>query len=170
MYGKTKKGQKKSLFWHILCSGWCCFLMKRFFFIDQDFDDSTKGQHIDSSELRLSHQSFKSLMHPYFTFYFDISLTLFIHWMTLNCIKVRRTDTFMKYLASVFSLLFLQETLIWNKVTFLASNLLNLAELVANELMKSISKKITNVYFLFDLSLLNTKIARVYNWINQIIE
>ena len=50
--------------------------------------------------------------------------------MTLNCVKLGRAVTFMKYLASVASLLFLPETLIWNKFTFLASNLLNFAELV----------------------------------------
>ena len=62
--------------------------------------------------------------------------------MTLKCVKLGRAATFMKYLASVVSLIFLAKTLIWNKVTFPASNLLNLAELVLNEPMKSIYKKI----------------------------
>ena len=39
------------------------------------------------------------------------------------------------------TLIFLPKTFIWNKTTFRPSNSLNLAELVANELMKSILKK-----------------------------
>ena len=62
--------------------------------------------------------------------------------MTLNGVKLGRAATFMKYLASVVSLIFLAKTLIWNKVTFPASNLLNIAELVLNEPMKSIYRKI----------------------------
>ena len=67
--------------------------------------------------------------------------------MTLNCVKLGRAVTFMKYLASVVSLTFLAKTLIWNKITFPVSNSLNLAELVVNESMKSICKKITNIPF-----------------------
>ena len=62
--------------------------------------------------------------------------------MTLNHVKLERAVTFIKYLASVVSLIFLPKTLIWNKITFPASNLMNLAELVENELIKSISKKL----------------------------
>ena len=62
--------------------------------------------------------------------------------MTLNRVKLGGAVTFMKYLASVVSLIFLPKTLIWNKITFLASILLNFAELVENVLMKSICKKI----------------------------
>ena len=62
--------------------------------------------------------------------------------MTLNRVKLGRAVTFMKYLASAVSLIFLPKTLIWNKITFLASNSLNFAKLVENELMKSISKKL----------------------------
>ena len=58
--------------------------------------------------------------------------------MNLNRVKLERIVIFMKYLASVVSLIFLPKTLIWNKITFPASNLLNFAELVKNELMKSI--------------------------------
>ena len=58
-----------------------------------------------------------------------------------NDVKLGRAITFMKYFASTVSLIFLPKTLIWNKTTFLASNLLNFAELVKNELMKGISKK-----------------------------
>ena len=83
--------------------------------------------------------------------------------MTLNRVKLGRAVTFMKYLASVVSLMFLAKTLIWNKITFPSSNLLNLAELVVNEPMKSIYKKITNIPFSLDLSLLNVNISRVYN-------
>ena len=67
--------------------------------------------------------------------------------MTLNRVKLGRAVTFMKYRASIVSLIFLPKTLNWNKITFLASNSLNLAELVVNELIKSISKKITNIPF-----------------------
>ena len=67
--------------------------------------------------------------------------------MNFNCVKLGRAVTFTKYLASVVSLIFLAKTLIWNKITFLASNLLNLAELVVNEPMKSMYKKFTNIPF-----------------------
>ena len=50
----------------------------------------------------------------------------------LNRVKLRRAVTFMKYLASVVSLIFLPKTLICNKITFQLSNLLNLPELVVN--------------------------------------
>ena len=52
--------------------------------------------------------------------------------MTLNRVKLGRAVTFIKYLASVVSLIFLLEILIWNKTMFPASNLLNLAELVVS--------------------------------------
>ena len=58
--------------------------------------------------------------------------------MTLNRVKLGRAITFMKYLASAVSLIFLAKALIWNKITFPVSNLLILAELVENEPMKSI--------------------------------
>ena len=79
--------------------------------------------------------------------------------------KTRRAVTFMKYLATVDSLIFLVKTLIWNKITFPASNLLNLAELVVNEPMKNIYKKNYQYSFLFvlDLSLLTVKVSRAYN-------
>ena len=54
--------------------------------------------------------------------------------MTLNCVKLGRAVTFMKYLAGVVSLIFLAKTLIWNKITFPASNSLNLPELVVMSL------------------------------------
>ena len=62
--------------------------------------------------------------------------------MTLNRVKLPRAVTFMKYLASVVSLTFLLKNLIWNEITFPTSNVLNLVELVVNELIRSISKKI----------------------------
>ena len=83
---------------------------------------------------------------------------------TLNRVKLGRIVTFMKYHACIVSLLFLPETLNWNKITFLASNWLNLAELLVNEPMKSISKKKLPIFlFLSNLSLLNVKILRAYN-------
>ena len=65
--------------------------------------------------------------------------------MTLNHVKLGRAVTFMEYLASVVSLIFLTKTLISNKITFPASNSLNFAGLVKNEPMKSIYKRITNI-------------------------
>ena len=65
--------------------------------------------------------------------------------MILNSANLGLSVTFMKYLASLVSLIFLAETLIWNKVTFPASNLLNFGELVGNEPLKSIYKKFTNI-------------------------
>ena len=53
--------------------------------------------------------------------------------MTLNCVKLGRAVTFMKYLASIVFLIFLAKALIWNKMTFPVSNSLNLADLVVNE-------------------------------------
>ena len=38
--------------------------------------------------------------------------------MSLNRVKLGRAVTFIKYLASVVSLIFLALTLIWNKTTF----------------------------------------------------
>ena len=61
--------------------------------------------------------------------------------MALNRVKLGAAVTFMRYLASVVSLIFLPKTLIWNKIAFLASNLLNFAELVENEFLKGIFKK-----------------------------
>ena len=61
--------------------------------------------------------------------------------MTPNGEKLALAVTFMKDLASIASVIFLQETLIWNKTTFPASNSLNLAGQVVNEFMRSISKK-----------------------------
>ena len=60
--------------------------------------------------------------------------------MTLNRVKLGPAVILTKYFASVVSLIILPKTLIWNKITFPALNSLNIAELVKNELMKSISK------------------------------
>ena len=68
--------------------------------------------------------------------------------MTPNCVKLGRTVTFMKYLASVVSLIFLPKTLIWNKTTFPTSNSLNFAELMEIKLVKEyFRKKITIIFF-----------------------
>ena len=67
--------------------------------------------------------------------------------MTLDRVKPGRAATFMKYLASVVSLIFLLKTLIWNKIKFRLSNLLNLAELVVNELQRESPKNFTNIPF-----------------------
>ena len=56
--------------------------------------------------------------------------------MTLNRAKLGRVVTFLKYLATIVSLVVLRKTLIWNKITFPASNLLSFSELVENDLLK----------------------------------
>ena len=61
--------------------------------------------------------------------------------MTLDRLKLGLAVTFMKYLASIVSLIFLAKTLISNKINFPTLNLMNLAELVENEPMKSIYQK-----------------------------
>ena len=61
--------------------------------------------------------------------------------MSLNRVKLGRAVTFMKYLGSVIALIFLPRNLIWNKITFSASNLLIFAEPVENQFIKSVSKK-----------------------------
>ena len=84
--------------------------------------------------------------------------------MTPNRVKLGCAVTFMKYLASVVSIIFLLKTLIWNKIAFSASNSLNFEELVRNELVKSISKKSLSMsLFLANISLLIIKILRAYN-------
>ena len=67
--------------------------------------------------------------------------------MTLNCVKLGRAVTFTKYFAIVVSLIFLPKTLIWNKITFAALNLLSFAEMVEIELIKSISQKFPKIPF-----------------------
>ena len=67
--------------------------------------------------------------------------------MTLSRLKLGRAVTFMKYLASVVSLIFLAKTSIWNKINFPTLNLMNLAELVENEPMKSIYQKVYENFF-----------------------
>ena len=64
-----------------------------------------------------------------------------------NRVKLGPEVTFMRYLASVVFLIFLLKNLIWNKITFPASYSLKFAELVENELMKSISKNICHYFF-----------------------
>ena len=71
--------------------------------------------------------------------------------MFLNRVKLGRAVTFMKYLARVVSLIFLPISLIWNNITLRPLNLLNLAELVVNELTKSISREILQYSFLFPI-------------------
>ena len=71
--------------------------------------------------------------------------------MTLNCVKLGRVVIFVKYLASAVSLIFLVKTLMWNKITSPGSNLLNLAELIENELLKSIYKKIYKYPYFYSI-------------------
>ena len=82
--------------------------------------------------------------------------------MTLNRVKLGRAVTFMKYLATVFSLILLSKTLIWNKITFLVSNLLTFAD--RKRAYEEYLQKISAIFhFLSNLSLLIVKILRVYN-------
>ena len=72
--------------------------------------------------------------------------------MSVNRLKLGCEVTLMKYLVSVTSSIFLPKALTWNKITFPASNSPNLAELVENVLMKSISKKMyqySNFYLIY---------------------
>ena len=56
------------------------------------------------------------------------------------------------------------KTLIWNKIMFGLSNLLNLAKMVEKDLIKSISKKdLAILLFLSDLSLLIVKTSGAYH-------
>ena len=64
--------------------------------------------------------------------------------MTVNRIKLGCAVTFRKYLATAAALIIIRKTLIWNKITFPASNLLSFAELVENELSP---KYFTNIPF-----------------------
>ena len=63
--------------------------------------------------------------------------------------KLGRAVTFMKYLGGVVSLILLATTLIWNKIAFPASNLQNFAELIENEPLKSIYKKVYQYSFIY---------------------
>ena len=73
--------------------------------------------------------------------------------MTRNRVKL---VTFMKYLASVVSLMFLPKTLIWVKIMFRLSNSLYLAELVVNELTKRNEYPQRNLpIFLFPIRFIN---------------
>ena len=67
--------------------------------------------------------------------------------MTLNRVSLGRAVAFMKYLASVASIIFLAKTLIWNKITFSTLNSLDLAKMMAYDPKKSIYKRITNIPF-----------------------
>ena len=71
--------------------------------------------------------------------------------MTVNRVKLGPAVTFVKYLDSVVSLIFLAKTLIWKKVTFPASDSLNLAELVEKERMKSMYKEIYKYSFFYSI-------------------
>ena len=82
--------------------------------------------------------------------------------MTLNRVKLGRAVTFMKYLANLVSLIYLVKPLIWNKITFTASNSSNLAELMVNEPMKSIYKKFTNIPLSIRFIII-VKISTAYN-------
>ena len=73
--------------------------------------------------------------------------------MTLNRVNLWRAVTFMTYLASAVSLIFLAKTLISNKITFPLSNSLNLEELVVNKPMKCIYKNFYEFSFFYSIYL-----------------
>ena len=86
--------------------------------------------------------------------------------MILDHAKLRPAFTFMKNPASVVTLSYLLKTLnkTWNKMAPLASNSLKHAELVINEVQKTMSKNIYQYsFFIYNLSLLNVKILRGYS-------
>ena len=71
--------------------------------------------------------------------------------MTLNRVKLACAVTFVKDLAGIVSLIFLSKTLIWNKITFPAIKFAVFAELMENELMKGISKKVYQYSFFYPI-------------------
>ena len=71
--------------------------------------------------------------------------------MILNRVKQGHAVTFMKYLASAISIIFLPKILNWNKIMFLTSNSLNLAELAINEPMKNVHKNICHCSFFYSI-------------------
>ena len=83
------------------------------------------------------------------TLMFLREVTVMKHLASLVTLLFLREVTVMKHLASLVTLMFLPKTLIWNKITFPGSNSLNFAELVENELIKSISKKIYQYSFFY---------------------
>ena len=93
-----------------------------------------------------------------FNDYFDIP---FIRLMTFNRVKLGCAFTLMKYLANAVSLIFLRKTLIWNKIMCPASNSVNFALLVQNQLMKSISKIFTNIQFYIQLIGAYSKVFKI---------
>ena len=81
--------------------------------------------------------------------------------MILNCVKL---VTFMKYLASIVSLIFQAKTLIWNKITFPALKFVEFCRAGKKWASEEyLQKNLTIFVFLFDLSLLNVKISKAYN-------
>ena len=102
----------------------------------------TNEPNINPRKFKQEGDTTESLQH---IFYFDIYGILFICLMTLNRVKPGLAVKFMKYLANVVSLIFLPKTLVWNKITFTASNSLNFGQLVENEFMKNILKKFINI-------------------------
>ena len=62
--------------------------------------------------------------------------------MILNQIKLDRADIFIKYIPSVFPLVFPPKILISNKLVLPVSNLLKALELVENKVDKTFSKNI----------------------------
>ena len=79
--------------------------------------------------------------------------------MTLNRVKLGHAVTFIEYLDSAVSLIFIALTLIWNKINFLKSCAAG-GKWVYEQYLQ---KKLPIFVFLFDLSLLNVKISRAHN-------
>ena len=84
--------------------------------------------------------------------------------MTLNSVKLGRAVTFMKYHASVVSLIFLAKTLIWNKNHVSGIKFAKSCRAGGKWTYDEYLQKNSPIFlFLSDLSLLNVKIWRAYN-------
>ena len=67
--------------------------------------------------------------------------------MILDHVKLDRAVVFTKYIASVVSLVFLQKTLIWNKIVLPVSNSMKVIELLENKLEITCSEGIQQYCF-----------------------
>lgn len=107
----------------------------------------------------------KLFIHGTFVIYstFPYSISLFICRMTLNHIKPEHMLTFIKFLTNVVSLICLCKIFIWNKISYQASYLLNLPELLVVK-EGYLPKYLQALVFLFNLSLLHVTILGAYNY------
>ena len=83
--------------------------------------------------------------------------------MAFNRLKLERAVTFMKYFACVLSLIFQPKSWFWNKITFLASNLLRFAASQKRADEEHLQKNLPIFHFLSNLLLFIVKVLRAYN-------